>query len=243
MAPTGSAPAFPDPAPHLEPPAKARLSELVTRLSPLTEMVAEAPASLSSVIDPEEAEDIHLRDSLSALGLDPVAEARSVVDIGSGAGYPGIPLAMALPEAQFTLLDSVGKKARFAGQAALRRGLGNVEAIAMRSEDFAAGEGREAFELALARAVAPLSVLAELASPLLSEGGVLVAWKGERERDEEARVERLVGRLAMEPAGLFSVTPFEGSRRRHLYLLSKAGPTPEGLPRRPGMAKKRPLPE
>lgn len=243
MAPTGPDPGFPDPAPRLELPANDWIEDLVGRLKPLTAMVAEAPASLSSVLDPTEAADVHLRDSLSALGLAPVREARSVVDIGSGAGYPGIPLAMALPGAAVTLLDSVGKKARFAGEAAARLGLENVEAVAMRSEELAAAEGREAFDLALARAVAPLSVLAELASPLLAEGGTLVAWKGEREPEEEARVGRLGTRLAIEPAGLFSVVPFEGSRPRHLYLLSKAGPTPEGLPRRPGMARKRPLPE
>lgn len=243
MSGNGSVRGFPDPAPRLELPPAAELDPLIDRLAPLTAMVAEAPTSLSSVVDPSEAEDVHLRDSLSALGLDVVRRARSVVDIGSGAGYPGIPLAMALPAAKFTLLDSVGKKARFAGQAASRLGLENVEAIAGRSEELAATGGREAFDLALARAVAPLSVLAELASPLLTEGGTLVAWKGAREREEEAEVERLAGRLAMEPDAVFSVIPFEGSRSRHLYLLSKSGPTPEGLPRRPGMARKRPLPE
>ncbi len=243
MTSTGSGPAFPDRPTDLELPPDELLDDLVARLGPLTAMVAEAPASLSSVTDPEVAEDVHLRDSLSALEIVPVREARSVIDIGSGAGYPGIPLAMALPEARFTLVDSVGKKARFAGEAASRLGLGNVEAVAARSEEVGAGEGRERFDLALARAVAPLSVLAELASPLLAEGGTLVAWKGEREVAEEARVEALATRLALEPAGLFSVVPFEGSRPRHLYLLSKTGPTPEGLPRRPGMARKRPLPE
>jgi 16S rRNA (guanine527-N7)-methyltransferase len=243
LTPTGSGPAFPDRPTELELPPDELLDDLVARLDPLTAMAAEAPASLTSVTDPEAAENVHLRDSLSALALAPVDRARSVVDIGSGAGYPGIPLAMALPEANFLLLDSVGKKARFAGEAASRLGLGNVEAVAARSEEIAAGECREGFDLALARAVAPLSVLAELASPLLAEGGTLVAWKGEREVAEEARVGALATRLALEPAGLFSVVPFEGSRPRHLYVLWKTGPTPEGLPRRPGMARKRPLSE
>lgn len=243
MASTGSDPVFPDRAPELDRPERAELNSLVERLAPLTAMVSEAPASLTSVTDPEQAEDVHLRDSLSALALDEVRRASSVVDIGSGAGYPGIPLAMALPGAEFTLVDSVGKKARFAGRAAGALGLRNVEAVAMRSEELASDRGREAFDLALARAVAPLSALAELASPLLAEGGTLVAWKGEREPGEEARVEALSDRLAIAPAGVFAVTPFEGSRTRHLYLLRKTGPTPADLPRRPGMARKRPLPE
>ena len=234
---------FPDEAERVELPDPAMTDSFVERLTPLTRMVAESPLSLSSVTEPGEAERVHLRDSLSALAVDRVRSAERVVDIGSGAGYPGIPLAMALPEAEFTLLDSVARKARFAGEAADALGLTNVDALGVRSEELAAGEGRERFDIALARAVAPLSVLAELASPLLGEGGTLVAWKGERELEEERRVEALAGRLAMEPRGVLAVVPFEGSRERHLYLLDKSGPTPADLPRRPGMARKRPLPE
>ena len=241
--PTGAGRGFPDEAERVEVPDPEAIDALVGRLEPLTRLVAESPLSLSSVTETGEAERVHLRDSLSALAVDQVRSAKAVVDIGSGAGYPGIPLAMALPEAEFTLLDSVARKARFAGEAADALGLANVEALGVRSEELAAGEGRERFDLALARAVAPLSALAELASPLLHEGGTLLAWKGEREPEEERRVEALAERLAMEPRGILAVVPFEGSRERHLYLLEKSGPTPAELPRRPGMARKRPLPE
>lgn len=215
----------------------------MARLAPFTMMVAESPLSLSSVTDPDLAEDVHLRDSLSALALAPVRTARRALDLGSGAGYPGIPLAMALPGTEFTLLDSVARKSRFAADAAAQLGLGNVRTAAARSEELGSGEGREAFDLVLARAVAPLSVLAELASPLLVDGGTLVAWKGEREHGEERRVEALADRLAMEPEAVLRVFPYPGSREHHLYLVRKSGPTPERLPRRPGMARKRPLPE
>ncbi len=241
--PTGAGRGFPDEAERVEVPDPEAIDALVGRLEPLTRLVAESPLSLSSVTETGEAERVHLRDSLSALAVDQVRSAKAVVDIGSGAGYPGIPLAMALPEAKFILLDSVARKARFAGEAAETLGLTNVEALGVRSEEFAAGEGRERFDLAIARAVAPLSALAELASPLLHEGGTLLAWKGEREPEEERRVEALAERLAMEPRGILAVVPFEGSRERHLYLLEKSGPTPAELPRRPGMARKRPLPE
>ena len=241
--PTGAGRGFPDEAERVEVPDPEAIDALVGRLEPLTRLVAESPLSLSSVTEPSEAERVHLRDSLSALAVDQVRSAKAVVDIGSGAGYPGIPLAMALPEAKFILLDSVARKARFAGEAAETLGLTNVEALGVRSEELAAGEGRERFDLAIARAVAPLSALAELASPLLHEGGTLLAWKGEREPEEERRVEALAERLAMEPRGILAVVPFEGSRERHLYLLEKSGPTPAELPRRPGMARKRPLPE
>jgi 16S rRNA (guanine527-N7)-methyltransferase len=89
--------------------------------------------------------------------------------------------------------------------------------------------------------VAPLTVLAELASPLLREGGSLVAWKGARETGEEELLAGLRARLAMELERFVEVEPFTGSRVRHLYVIRKIGATPSGLPRRPGMARKRPL--
>ncbi len=103
-----------------------------------------------------------------------------------------------------------------------------------------AAEGREAYDVVTARAVGRLGMLAELASPLLREGGVLVAWKGHRDPDEEAELERGAESLAMDPEEVRWVGPYAGSRNRHLHLIRKVGPTPERLPRRAGMAKKRP---
>ena len=109
-----------------------------------------------------------------------------------------------------------------------------------RSEELAEGEGREAYATATARAVGRLSTLAELASPLLTEGGVLVAWKGKRDPDEESQLRNAAPILAMQPEEVLSVGPYAGSEHRHLHVIRKSGPTPEKLPRRPGMAKKRP---
>ncbi len=208
---------------------------------PLLDLVEASPVSLTSVRSGPDAIDVHLRDSLSGLSAAPLLEADEVVDIGSGAGFPGLPLALALPEKSFTLVDSVARKADFMRSAADALGLGNVTVIATRSEELAAGSGREAFQCVTARAVAPLSVLAELASPLLTEGGTLVAWKGDREFEEEDALIRVGPRLAMMQTGRVEVVPFPGSRTRNLYLVTKTGPTPEGLPRRPGMARKRPM--
>jgi 16S rRNA (guanine527-N7)-methyltransferase len=93
----------------------------------------------------------------------------------------------------------------------------------------------------VARAVGRLATIAELASPLLSEGGVLVAWKGRRDAGEEAELGRAAERLAIEPLEVSWVGPYAGSRHRHLHVMRKCGPTPGNLPRRAGMAKKRPL--
>ena len=86
-----------------------------------------------------------------------------------------------------------------------------------------------------------LATIAELACPLLASAGRLVAWKGRRDHEEEAELARAARRLAMEPVEVRWVGPYAGSRNRHLHLLEKSGPTPGDLPRRPGMAKKRPF--
>ena len=215
--------------------------DLVQRLDPMLKMLVTEPYSLSSVTNPDEARRVHVADSLSGLAVEQVGAAMQVADIGTGAGFPGIPLALAKPNSQFTLIDSVGKKVRFIDRVIEELGLENVRTVHARSEEVAAGEGREAFDLVTARAVAPLEALAELAAPLLAEGGCLVAWKGEREPEEEEKLAGLEGKLAMKLDRIVPVRPYASSRERHLYVVAKSGPTPQGLPRRPGMVRKRPL--
>ena len=120
-------------------------------------------------------------------------------------------------------------------------GIANARVINARSEDLAKDEGREAYDAVTARAVGRLSTLAELASPLLEEGGVLVAWKGKRDPDEEAQLATAADSLAMKPEEVRHLGPFAGSEHRHLHLVRKCAPTPTKLPRRAGMAKKRPF--
>jgi 16S rRNA (guanine527-N7)-methyltransferase len=120
-------------------------------------------------------------------------------------------------------------------------GIENARVLAERAEGWAAGEGSEAYDAVTARALAPLAVLLEYASPLLRAGGVLVAWKTARDGDEEAAAVRAAPRLAMEAREVLRVAPFPGVRERHLHVYAKSGPTPDGLPRRPGMARKRPF--
>ncbi|MDQ2700273.1 MAG: 16S rRNA (guanine(527)-N(7))-methyltransferase RsmG [Actinomycetota bacterium] len=215
--------------------------DLVKQLDPMLQMLVTEPASLSSVTNPDEARRIHVADSLSGLAVEEMNGAGRVADIGSGAGFPGIPLAVARPEAKFTLIDSVGKKTRFIERVIEELGIGNAVAVNARSEEWAAGPGNEAHDLVTARAVAPLEALAELASPLLAEGGSLLAWKGEREIEEEEKLERLEQKLAMKIDRVVPVKPYARSRQRHLYVVKKTGPTPPALPRRPGMVRKRPL--
>jgi 16S rRNA (guanine527-N7)-methyltransferase len=210
-------------------------------LSTLVEMLATERGAPSSVRDPAEAWRVHVADSLTGLDFPDLAAARRIADVGSGAGFPGLVLAAALPEASVDLIESVGRKCEFIRVAGDRMAMSNARAICERSETWAAGQGREAYDAVTARAVGRLATLAELASPLLTDGGVLVAWKGRRDPDEQAQLERAAARLAMEPVEVRWVGPYAGSRHRHLHLLRKAGPTPEELPRRPGLAKNRPF--
>jgi 16S rRNA (guanine527-N7)-methyltransferase len=197
-------------------------------------------ASVSSVTDPERAWKVHVADSLTGLDIADLREARSIADIGSGAGFPGLVLAVALPEARVDLIESVGRKCEFIERAIEAAGIGNARGINARSEDLAKSEGRDAYAAVTARAVGRLSTLAELASPLLSDGGILVAWKGKRDPDEEAQLANAAEALAMHPEEIRHVGPYAGSEHRHLHILRKVGPTPSKLPRRAGMAKKRP---
>ena len=139
--------------------------------------------------------------------------AERIADVGSGAGLPGLVLAAALPDACVDLIESVGRKCAFIERAASRAAIANVRVVCERSETWALGEGREAYDAVTARAVGRLSTLAELASPLLAEGGALVAWKGRRDPDEEAELARAVDRLAMEPVEVRWVGPYAGSRQ------------------------------
>jgi len=210
------------------------------RLEVVLDLLATERASVSSVTDPDRAWRVHVADSLAGLDVEDLRDAVAIADIGSGAGFPGLPLAVALPAARVDLIESVGRKCEFIERAAAAADIANARVLNMRSEDLGAGEGREAYDAVTARAVGRLSTLAELASPLLGEGGVLVAWKGRRDADEEAQLERAAEALEMQPERILHVGPYAGSEHRHLHVLRKTGPTPNKLPRRAGMAKKRP---
>ena len=151
-----------------------------------------------------------------------------------------IVLAVALPDSRVDLIESVGRKCDFMRRAIDAAGIANATVLNARSEEIATDARRESYDAVTARAVGRLSTLAELASPLLRENGVLVAWKGKRDPDEEAQLERAAAQLAMHPEQILDVGARAGSKHRHLHVIRKLGSTPADLPRRPGMAKKRP---
>lgn len=184
---------------------------------------------------------MHLADSLSALDLSEVTAAERIADIGAGAGFPGLALAVALPAAHVDLIESTRRKCEVIERLAARAGVANARAVGERAEDWARGAGAGSYDLVTARALAPLAVLAEYAAPLLREGGVLVAWKGRRDDAEEAAGRVAADQLGLAPGEVRHVVPYAAARDHHLHVLRKAGPTPARFPRRPGQARKRPL--
>jgi 16S rRNA (guanine527-N7)-methyltransferase len=194
-----------------------------------------------TTVAPEDFVDVHVADSLAALAVPELREARRIADLGSGAGFPGLVLAIALPDAQVDLIESAGRKTAVADGLIAAAGIDNAHPVTARAEEWAASDGRDAYDVVTARAVGSLPVLVEYAAPLLRPDGLLIAWKGTRDPQEETAGAAAADRLGLEAAQVRAVEPYPGSRNRHLHLYRKVSPTPEGFPRRPGMAAKRPL--
>lgn len=209
------------------------------RLERLHRLLVEDPLAPTAVRDPRKVLEDHLADALVALELAPVREARRIADLGSGAGVPGLPLAIALPAASVTLVDSASRKCAFLERAIAACDVENARAVHARVEAWP--QGIEAFDLVTARALGPLEVVVEYAGPLLSLGGTLVVWRGQRDAEAESAAARAAAELGMEPGQIAQVKPYAGAESRHLHLMSKVTETPRGFPRRPGVAAKRPL--
>jgi 16S rRNA (guanine527-N7)-methyltransferase len=222
-----------DPTQSLSP-AQRRSLETVLKL------LAEERASVSSVVD-QRAWKVHVEDSLTGLEVPELLEAERIADVGAGAGFPGLVLAVALPETQVDLIESVGRKTAFITHAADAAGIPNATAVNARAEDVARGDARESYDIVTSRAVGRLSTLAELSSPLLRPNGLLIAWKGKRDEDEEHQLLNASEALAMSPESILDVGHRAGSEHRHLHVIRKTAATPANLPRKSGLAKKRPF--
>ena len=206
-------------------------------LAALLEVLDADPSAPTTVRTPARAVDVHLADSLVALELAVVRQAASTLDLGSGAGFPGLALAAALPNTSFCLVDSVAKKCAFIRRAAARAAIANARVVHARAE--ALGAERRDAALVTARAVGSLELVAEYAAPLLAVDGHLVAWKGRRDPGEELAAARAAEELGLEAVEVVAVSPYPGARHHHLHVYRKASPTPDRFPRRPGIARKR----
>jgi 16S rRNA (guanine527-N7)-methyltransferase len=195
-----------------------------------------APTAIRAV---EDAADRHLADSLVALDLDVVRSARLLADLGSGAGFPGLALAVALPEAEVSLIESQRRKCEFLERTSAAAAIRNTRVVCSRAEAWSDGLSRN--DIVVARALAPQAVVLEYAAPLLRIGGALVDWRGRRDPAAEAGAERAAQALGLHRQEVRHVVPFEGATDRHLHVFAKLEQTPARFPRRPGVARKRPL--
>lgn len=214
-------------------------AEAATPLWRVLELQASDPGASTTVRDVGEALDRHVADSLVALELPAVRDARRVADLGAGAGWPGLALAAVLPGATVALVESAARHCRYLERAVAAAGLANALVVHARAEEWPAGIG--AHDLVTARALAALPVVLEYAAPFLVSGGHVVAWKGAVAPDEAEDGAAAAAILGLEPAGVVSVQPFAEARDRTLHVFRKVAPTPERFPRRAGMAVKRPL--
>lgn len=182
----------------------------------------------------------HLADSLVALDLHDVPwREAEIADLGAGAGFPGLPLAIALPGSHVSLVESNTRKCQFLARAVDTCELENVTVVRERAELWS--DGLRRCDVVVARALAALPVVAEYAAPLLRIGGALVAWRGRRDPSEEAAAARAAQILGLRPQEPIAVAPYPAAAHRHLHVLTKVSDTPARFPRRPGVARKHPL--
>lgn len=202
------------------------------RLRAYCDLVVAEPTAVTAVREPQRAWDVLVEDALASSAIVRDLAAAEAVDVGSGGGTPGIPLALALG-LPTTLLEATGTKCRFLERAVTALGA-PCTVVHARSEEYARAEGRDRFPLALARALAPPPAAAELVLPLVAAGGTAILWAGADV--DMAAVATTAGHVG---GGLAAVHKVSEGRR--LLVLSKHGATPERFPRRPGIARSRPL--
>jgi 16S rRNA (guanine527-N7)-methyltransferase len=203
--------------------------------------------NLTAITEYEQVQVRHFLDSLSCLLAEEVRRALArpdarAIDVGSGAGFPGIPLKLVCPGLQLTLLEATGKKVTFLEHIVARLGLQRVTAVHARAEELGHDPAqREAYDLALARAVADLPALVEYALPFCKPGGWFVAQKGETGAAEAWKAGKALELLGGELRRVLHIELSGLPEDRSLVVVAKVSPTPAAYPRRPGIPTKRPL--
>ena len=196
--------------------------------------------NLTAITDPDEFEIKHFKDSVMAAGDSAMQHAKRIIDVGTGGGFPGIPLAILFPKKQFTLMDSLGKRIKIIDELTKEIRIRNVEVVHARAEDLAKRpEYREQFDVCVSRAVANLSTLSEYCLPFVKAGGYFAPYKtaaAEGEIEESRRALSLLG------GRLERVTGFSSGDLEHTILwIKKVKETPTKYPRKAGIPSKQPL--
>lgn len=222
---------------HLKDEVLTDLTEYVSDL-----FIANRKINLTSITDWQEAIIKHLIDSLLILKTDYWQNAERVIDVGTGPGFPGIPLALCNRDRNIFLLEASQKKAGFLHEVKEKYKLSNVQIISDRAESAAYNkEYRENFHLVTARAVAALPTLLELTIPFCKVGGVFIAYKGPEIAEEIASAQNALTCLGANFIKAYTFDLPHGKGRRNLIICKKIAPTQEKYPRRPGIPNKKPL--
>lgn len=197
--------------------------------------------NLTAITDSKGIAILHFLDSLTCLLAVPPGGPLRVADVGSGGGFPGIPLAIAVPQWQVTLIESSARKAGFLQRLARMLGLPNLTVLCQRAEEAGRGPQRESFGLVVSRALAALPVLAEYCLPLVEPGGLMLAQKGPEAGPELSEALAAIELLGGSPERMVELELPEGAGRRSLVVIRKVSLTPARYPRRQGIPAKRPL--
>ncbi len=197
--------------------------------------------NLTGITEFDEVIEKHFIDSLAIVKAVSMEKINSIIDVGTGAGFPGLPIAIAFPNVHVTLLDSLMKRVKFLNEVIAACGLKNVEAFQGRAEDFGKNQNyREKYDLAVSRAVANLSPLAEYCTPYVKVGGIFIAYKSGKAEEEIQNSEKAISVLGCEMKHIEKFNLDNGDGRT-LVVIEKKNRTPKKYPRKAGTPTRNPL--
>lgn len=198
--------------------------------------------NLTAITEYDEVMKKHFIDSISLIKAFDVSRSASVIDVGTGAGFPGLALKIAFPQLKVTLLDSLNKRIQFLNAVIEKLGLDEVETIHGRAEDFAKqGKLREKYDLCVSRAVANLSTLSEYCLPFVKEGGMFISYKSEKIQEEVLKAEKAITILGGKVERQVEFMLPDSDIYRNLFVIKKMKKTPGKYPRKAGLPSKEPL--
>lgn len=197
--------------------------------------------NLTAITEDEEMVKKHFIDSIKVFNFKEFRNARNIIDIGTGAGFPGIPIKIVNPDVNIVLLDSLLKRVNFLNHVITELNLKDIKAVHSRAEELARTEYRDFFDIAVSRAVANLTLLSELCLPFVKKSGYFVAMKGPNVESELNDAKKAISSLGGKLVDVIEVTIEDSDLKHNLVIIRKIMDTPKQFPRKPGAASKKPI--